>query len=396
MSPRTNLLVIIVLAFVLAVFARKSVGGGGGGGGAVHAQWSREAAEGGLAFDGGGGGRAVGMAAMAAAPAMAPAPPTMMMADASFEEGGGSARMHSSKMMAGSASEGVSSAVEQMGRVELAPPDAGVLTGPVILKSGSSSLETKDVAASMKAVEARCVAGLGGYVENSFASTDEWLLSRWREALGPRADPALVPAGPTNGHLQLRVPSDRFADARAAVREEAARVGGRVSSEQESGSDATETYADVVTRARIDEKALKQMEALLGAATTVHEILSVKREMDAIAARTESHKAQRKSLEGRARMSAFTVSFSLPQPPAPAPPPPPPGWSVGATFQDAVAALGKTGQAAAEVLIFTLVFMPVVAVVGFLAVFGARRAAGVLGAVGGGGGGGGAASSLLR
>jgi hypothetical protein len=225
---------------------------------------------------------------------------------------------------------------------------------------------------------------LGGFVESSSSRSDQWLVSMWeayyRAALPAAEAEAAVRAlgaGPTHADFQLRVPAAKFEAARAAARALAEGLGGRVAHEQTSGVDVSEQYVDVLARQRVDERALAQMDVLLGAAATVHEVLAVKREMDALSARLESLAAQRKGLEGRAAMSSLSLSLARPQPPQPpAPTPTPaPSWSAGASLTRALDSLGGAAQAAAEVAIFAAVFsVPVAAALGVLWLAGKRAA----------------------
>ena len=301
------------------------------------------------------------------APAAAPMP---MMASADFASdsyAGNTASFkaeRSSMGRGGGAMSGVVSAMQIAGD-EAGSPDGTVLQGPVVLKSASMNLETKDVAAAMQAVQSS-VEKVGGYIESAGSNTDEWLLGRYR-AVG--AEP---PVGPTSGHMQARVPAAKLDAARAAILSYCPGTPCRVTGENSHGQDVSESYVDAVTRQRVDEKALAQLGELLKAADTVNDVLAVKREMDGVVSRLESTKAQRKSMESRATMSTLTLSYSVPQPPTQQPPQPQ-GWSWAQAWSNAVAALGKAAQGTATVGVYTAVFSLPLCVVGAVLVFLGRR-----------------------
>lgn len=261
--------------------------------------------------------------------------------------------------------------VNEMRGVPLPPPPPGALSGAVVLKSGSfeATLMPGSLPAATAALEA-LVASHKGFVEASNLYTDAWLMTRWREAAAsgaamPAAVAAALAAGgspQTHASLTLRVPVGAFerlrSDARTALTALGPSASAEVVSESTNAQDVTEAYADTVARLGTDAAALARMDVLLGAAATVHEVLSVKREMDQIEARLAGLEASRKATEGQARMASLHVSLRVAEPPSPAPPTPTPrpGWSPGATLGAAVAALGRVGAGAVDVTIFAAVF----------------------------------------
>lgn len=262
--------------------------------------------------------------------------------------------------------------VNEMRAVPAPPPPAGVLSGPVVLKSGSLEATVLPGAVPAAVAALGALAGsLKGFVEASNSYTDTWLLTRWRDAaaagvpLPAAAAAALAPGGSPQTHasLTLRVPAASFDRLRGDVRDALAALGADaaavVVSESSNAQDVTESYADTVARLGTDAAALARMDVLLGSANTVHEVLAVKREMDAIESRIAGLEASRKATEGQARQSSLFVNVHLAEPPAPPAPPTPtprPGWSPGATLGTAVAALGRAGTVGVDVLIYAAVF----------------------------------------
>lgn len=361
MSFRHSLALTAVVSFTCALLAVASSGGGA----ETIATMHRSA------------GRVHAMSA--GAPAAAPMPMSMPamdadaggMAPASFTRHKMAApevaMMHGagSNAMGDGGSGGFQGVVAQMQGVRTEGSTQGELQGAVLLKEGYVSVETEAVAAAMEAVRTAILA-LGGDVQSSSTSTDQWLQGSWQRAGKPIT-------GPTHGNMHVRIPSAKFDEGRTAVSSAVSSAGaGKVVSTSESVQDATAQYVDTVSRQKTAQAALKRMEVLLGAANSVQDVMMVQREMDAITDRIESAAAVRKSLESRATMSNLHVSFSIPQPPQPTPAPPP-VWSAGDALSRALSSLGTAAQKGVEVLIYTAVFAVPVALLLTLAVLVGRK-----------------------
>ena len=299
----------------------------------------------------------------------APPPHNMKMASA-MSHGGGAPAPDAMPFPGGEGGgrsrgrvDGVAVAAEMAAAGDAVPGvDPTALRGPVMLRDASLSVTALDTRAAMSAVVGVVTAG-GGHVESSSTSSDPWLLQRW-EQVSPRPSVTPPPNGPTFGHLSLRVPSDKLDATLAAVRTQLEGTGAVVGSESVSTRDESANYVDAVNRARVDTVALAKTEALMAAATTVHEMLQVKREMDIITSRIESAKGTRAFLEGRAALAGLQVTVSLPEPPQRVPPPPPTHyWSPLATAGRALSALGGALSTVVDLLIYASVFFPIVALV---------------------------------
>lgn len=228
--------------------------------------------------------------------------------------------------------------------------DPTVLKGPVILRDGNMAAELLDIQPALQELE-REVTLAGGSIVSSNTWADQYTLAQWKGRTG------VVPpeVGPTSANVQVQIPSLKFDAVMTAIRVQVEGAGGRVTSTSSSSRDASSEYVDAVTRQRVEEKSLGQMESLLKAAQTVEQVLSVKREMDSITYRLEAAKGRRKFLEGRAQFSTLSISYSVPYPVA-APPPPPRGWSIAAVFSSAFASLASFGATMVELVVYTLVF----------------------------------------
>ena len=376
-SPRTLILAItLVLSLILAISAR------------VSAQDSETAFSSSDNFAGRSNGRAKrsflsssstgGSTGAASAPMPMMAAPDMMTADASFASPPQMMKMGMDgareSFSSNSATTDMAETVSKMREAGLSSTVEPAKQGVLIHRSGFITMESMNVAKATEMIKKQVVDVLGGYEESTSSSEDQWLLQRWedyRKAM-VQAGKAIakdheISIGPTHSNLNFRVPSEKFEDARTSIRRIASDMGGKVLNENSNGVDVTESYVDVVARQTVDTKALSQLNVLLTAATSVNDVLNIKREMDHINARLESLAGQRKSLEGRAAMSSLSASIQLPQPPqVPQPTPrPPPIWSAGGVFIDAFTSLGGFAKFGLEVTIYTAVFsVPIAIVVG--------------------------------
>lgn len=370
-SPRTLILAItLVLSLLLAISARVS---------AQDSEIILPSSDGSVGRSGVGRGKRAFATSSSVGAASAPMPmmaaPDMMMADASFAS---PPQMMKMGGMESSANSGIdmTATVTKMREAGLTSTVDPAKQGPLVHRSGFLTVESMDVARATEKIKKQLVDILGGWEESSSNSEDQWLLQRWDEyrksmvqAGKAVAKEHEISRGPTHSNVNFRVPSAKFEDARLAIRTIAAEEGGKVLNENSNGVDVTETYVDVVARQTVDTKALSQLNVLLTAATSVTDVLLIKREMDQINARLESLSGQRKSLEGRAAMSSLSASIQMPQPPPnPTPTPSPsPGWSAGAVFSDAFSSLGGFAKFGLEVTIYAAVFsVPIAIVVGLI------------------------------
>lgn len=116
-----------------------------------------------------------------------------------------------------------------------------------------------------------------------------------------------VEEGPARAELTLRVPADRF----DAARSELAEVG-EVRSVRVGGEDVTAQLVDLGARLRALRAEEDALNALLGQATNVGEVLSVREQVSATRSEIEQLAAQQASLDDRASFSTLRVSLSEP------------------------------------------------------------------------------------
>lgn len=116
-----------------------------------------------------------------------------------------------------------------------------------------------------------------------------------------------VDEGSARAELTLRVPAERFDDARAAL----AQVG-EVRSLQVDGDDVTAQLVDLDARLRALRAEEDALNGLLGQAGNVGEVLAVREQVSATRLEIEQLAAQQASLEDRATFSTLRVTLSPP------------------------------------------------------------------------------------
>jgi len=156
--------------------------------------------------------------------------------------------------------------------------------GPMVVRTASVTLETKQFDATRAAVE-RIVRALGGHLGQL-------------QTAAPLNEARTLTA-------TLRIPAERMDTALAEIKKL-----GRVMRESQGSDEVTEQYTDLVARlanSRNTEQRL--MEILRTRTGKVEEVLEVEREIASVREEIERMEAQRKSLENRVALS--TVSLEL-------------------------------------------------------------------------------------
>jgi len=106
----------------------------------------------------------------------------------------------------------------------------------------------------------------------------------------------------TNSRMTVRVPSGEFSDVMAAVE----KLGTLVSSTS-SSEDVTTQVIDIDVRVRAQEKSLERIEALLGQAKSLNEIIRIESELSRRQADLDSLKQQQTWLADQTSLSTITV-----------------------------------------------------------------------------------------
>lgn len=193
------------------------------------------------------------------------------------------------------------------------------------------SLVVRDVNQVVKDIE-RKAQDLGGYLVTANVNT---------------------PEEGGSGSITVRVPSDTRSEAMEAFKGMAVNV----VSEQVSGQDITDAYQDVQEQLAILEQTKVKLEALLGTATRVQDILEVQRELTNVQQQIDFLKGQEEYLRQSADLTKITVYVSTDELALPYSPDQP--WRPQVVFKLAVRALVMAFRSIANVAIWVVVFAPV-------------------------------------
>jgi Domain of unknown function (DUF4349) len=215
----------------------------------------------------------------------------------------------------------------------------------LIIRTGQLEIVVPDLHAAVAAADNR-VAAVGGYV----GSSDE-------TASGSVSKASVV----------YRIPADRWEDALSAVRG----VASQTLHAQVQTEAVTNQVVDLgarITNLRASEAALQ---AIMARAVKISEVLDVQAKLTDVRGQIEQLVAEKQQLEQRAAFGTLTVVFSLPvTPKAEAVRL---GWDPATDVDRATGALLGIGQAAAAAGIwFGIVGLPLLFVLGILAVIGWR------------------------
>ncbi len=227
--------------------------------------------------------------------------------------------------------------------------DVGVeATGPMIIRTGTLTLQVGDVDASVADAQ-RIVTAAGGYVAGSDRSFD--------------GDQPVAT-------LTLRIPAERWDATLAELRKLSVKVLGEQTSSVEVTAQARDLDARIINL-RASETALL---GIMVKATRVTDILEVQSQLTSVRGEIEQLTSERKQLGDQAAQGTLTTSFVLAAAPIETTTK---GWDPGAEVSSAVAALIGMGQGVAGGAIwFVIVILPLlllILIVGLPIAYVARR-----------------------
>ncbi|MFP5318127.1 MAG: DUF4349 domain-containing protein [Acidimicrobiia bacterium] len=198
-------------------------------------------------------------------------------------------------------------------------PQTVAPTGPRVVRTADLAVEVEEGRFGAAFDRAAAVAAShGGYVTSS--STGGAGLRAERD--GPR---------PRSGQLTLRVPADRFDDARRALGQL-----GEVEQEGIRGEDVSGQLVDYEARLRSLRAQEESLQALLGKAANVGEVLQVQTALFNVRQQIEQLDGQRAQLEQAAALATISVSLYEPGAALPFDPEPEPASSLARSFERAV------------------------------------------------------------
>ncbi len=211
---------------------------------------------------------------------------------------------------------------------DIAPTDSA---DRMVIKESTMSLMVKDVAESIKTIQAAAEKS-GGYLVNSHLSK---------------------PQESGSGSISVRVPESKLTETLAEFR----KAGLRVVDEYISGQDVTDQYVDLEARLMTLNKTKTKFEQILDQAVQVQDLLNVQRELVNLQSQIDSIKGQQQYLSQSAKLSRITVylstdEFSLPYSPADP-------WRPNVVFKLAVRSLVANLRNIGSALIWIVVYAPV-------------------------------------
>ncbi|HWI43121.1 MAG TPA: DUF4349 domain-containing protein [Nocardioides sp.] len=156
-----------------------------------------------------------------------------------------------------------------------------------IIATGTVSVEATDVGAARFEVQ-KIVDQAGGSITQEETTTDDD---------GDLATTRIV----------LRVPSARFADAKAALEKV-----GTLTSSTSQAEDVTTQVIDVAARVRAQQRSVRRIESLLARAASLREIISIESELAQRQADLDSLTSQQKYLADQTSLSTLTVHLQQP------------------------------------------------------------------------------------
>ncbi|MBI2464737.1 DUF4349 domain-containing protein [Candidatus Shapirobacteria bacterium] len=252
--------------------------------------------------------------------------------------GGGSAGV----MMQDSSSISAPSAKMMPYGRESAPTDN---VSRMVIRDSSLSLQVTDVAAEVSAIET-LAKGFGGYLVSSN-------LSR--------------PESATNGSITVRVPEEKRSEAMAAFKKLAVKV----VSESVNGNDVTDQYVDLSAQLAVLTKTKAKFEDILDKATRVEDLMNVQQQLVNIQQQIDSVIGQQKYYEQSAKLSLVSVYLSTDE--LALPYAPTNEWRPAVIFKEAVRSLIANIRGLGSLIIWGLVYLPILIPVGLVLWYLKRR-----------------------
>ncbi|KKT30267.1 MAG: hypothetical protein UW41_C0023G0005 [Candidatus Collierbacteria bacterium GW2011_GWC2_44_18] len=205
----------------------------------------------------------------------------------------------------------------------------------MVVQDTNMSMLVKDVAESIKGIESIATEMGGFMVDKSLTK----------------------PEGAASGHITLRVPTEKREISLDRIR----LLGVRVVSENVYGDDVTDQFVDTATRIASLEKVKVQMEAILVQAAEVQDLMNVQMQINNIQEQIDSLKGQQKYLEQTAKLTRIAINLSTDE--LALPYAPDSAWRPTVVFKTAVRSMIGALRSVADVIIWTVVYLPIILVV---------------------------------
>jgi hypothetical protein len=198
--------------------------------------------------------------------------------------------------------------------------DAPGDNGPLVVKTGSVSLEVKDIDEAVLLARGRIV-GLGGYVSDSERAN--------------RGDDA-------SALITYRIPASRWDEALDGLRG----LAQKVTSEQTKAAEVTGQVVDLDARIANLRSTERALQAIMAQATRITDVLEVQNQLTSVQGQIEQLTAQRSHLADQAAMGTLAVTYSVP---VVAVTEATSDWNLAVEFDRAVAQLLQIGRGLAVV-----------------------------------------------
>ncbi|PIP85225.1 hypothetical protein COY48_00120 [Candidatus Collierbacteria bacterium CG_4_10_14_0_8_um_filter_43_86] len=212
----------------------------------------------------------------------------------------------------------------------------------MVIQDTNMSMLVKDVSESIKGIEKIAIDMSGFMVDRSLTK----------------------PEGAASGHISLRVPTEKREDALDKIRT----IGVRVISENVFGNDVTDQYVDAEARIANLVKIKAKMEVILDQAVKVQDLMEVQMQINNIQEQIDGLKGQQKYLEQTAKLTRISVSLSTDE--LALPYAPDSAWRPMVVFKAAVRSMIGAMRSVADVIIWMVVYLPIVIIILGLALMG--------------------------
>ncbi len=208
----------------------------------------------------------------------------------------------------------------------------------LVIQDTSLSLQVKDVSGSINEIE-NTAKNFGGFLINSHLSKPEMAAS---------------------GNISIRVPEDKRKEAMEAFKKMAVKV----VSESVNGTDVTDQYSDLQAQLDVLQKTKAKFEEILDKASAVRDLLEVQQQLISIQSQIDSVKGQQKYYEQTAKLSKITIYLSTDE--LALPYAPTNEWRPTVVFKEAVRSLISTIRDIGSLVIWLVVFLPIIIPVFFI------------------------------
>jgi hypothetical protein len=202
----------------------------------------------------------------------------------------------------------------------------------IIIKNSSFGLQVKEVSKTVAEIE-KITKAAGGFLIDSNISK---------------------PGESTNATISVRIPSEKVDETVASFKKLAVKI----VSESVIGDDVTDQYTDLEARLEILNKTKAKYEEILAKAFSVSDLLNVQQHLSNLQTQIDSIKGQKKYLEQSAKLSKVTIYLSTDE--LSLPYTPDNQWRPSVIFKQAVRNLVLLLRVFGSILIYALVFSPVI------------------------------------